>query len=170
MTEQQPYTVVQHFDEFEVREYPSAAIAEVTVNASFEAAGNRAFGSLFGYISGRNRGERKIAMTAPVLQRRLPDDRHSIAFVLPAAMTTADAPQPDDASIAVTELPGSRTAALRYSGRWSQGAFDEHTKQLKAAIARAGFTAVGEPRFARYNAPFTPWFLRRNEVLIDLAN
>ena len=65
-------------------------------------------------------------------------------------------------------MPATTTAAITYSGRWTQGSYDRHCATLLAAIAREGLTAVGEPRFARYNPPFTPWFLRRNEVLIDL--
>ena len=112
MTEQQPYEVVQRFSDFEVREYPPAAIAEVTVRGSFENAGNRAFGSLFGYISGRNLGGQSIAMTAPVLQGASRDGAHAVAFVLPAAISADAAPTPDDDSVLVRELPATTTAAI----------------------------------------------------------
>lgn len=169
MTEQQPYRVLQQFPEFELREYPAAAIAEVTVDGDFEQAGNRAFGSLFGYISGRNGASTKIAMTAPVLQRPSSAGQHAVAFVLPSTMEVQDAPAPADPSIDVRELPPTRTAALTYSGRWSEESYRRHCNQLVAAIAREGLKPVGEARFARYNAPFTPWFLRRNEVLVNVA-
>ena len=169
MTEQQPYTVVRHFADFEVREYPAAAVAEVTVRGSFENAGNRAFGSLFGYISGRNLGGQSIAMTAPVLQGASREGAHAVAFVLPASLSADAAPTPDDASVLVREMPATTTAAITYSGRWTRDSYDRHCTRLLTALAREGLTPVGEPRFARYNPPFTPWFLRRNEVLVDIA-
>jgi hypothetical protein len=170
VTEQQPYTVVRRFDDFEVREYPASAVAEVTVRGSFEQAGNRAFGSLFGYISGRNLGGQSIAMTAPVLQGPSHEGAHAVAFVLPASLPADAAPTPDNASVLVREMPATTTAAITYSGRWTQDSYDRHCATLLAALAREGLTAVGEPRFARYNPPFTPWFLRRNEVLVDVAD
>ena len=64
----------------------------------------------------------------------------------------------------------STTAAITYSGRWTQDSYDRHCATLLAALARESLTPVGEPRFARYNPPFTPWFLRRNEVLVDVTD
>lgn len=170
MTEQQPYTVVQRYRDFEVREYPPAAVAEVMVSGSFEQAGSRAFGSLFGYISGRNATGRSIAMTAPVLQRPSDLGGHAVAFVLPADLPADQAPSPGDASITVRTLPATRTAAVTYSGRWTQESYARHCAALAAALEREHLTPIAPPRFARYNAPFTPWFLRRNEVLVDIAN
>lgn len=170
MTEQQPYVVVHRFPDFEVREYPAAAVAEVTVRGSFEQAGNRAFGSLFGYISGRNLGGQSIAMTAPVLQAASAAEAHAVAFVLPSSLSAEAAPTPDDATVRVREMPATTTAAITYSGRWTQESYDRHCTRLLAAIDREGLTAMGEPRFARYNPPFTPWFMRRNEVLIDVID
>ena len=169
MTAHQPYTVISSFDDFEVRNYPESAIAELTVEGSFEQAGTRAFGALAGYINGRNRGGRSIAMTAPVLQGSDTGRSHAIAFVLPADLTVHDAPTPTDARVSVKAVPATTTAALRYTGRWTEESYSRHRAKLLAAVAREGLLPVGEPRFARYNPPFTPWFLRRNEVLVDVA-
>lgn len=168
MTEQQPYRVVREFDDFELREYPASMLAEVQVTGTFEQAGNTAFSSLFGYIRGRNREGQSIAMTAPVLQQEGAPGAHAVAFVMPQALADTGAPQPADGSVTLRSVPGSTTAAVRYSGVWSQASYERHRAQLLAALAREGLTARGEPRFARYNAPFTPWFLRRNEVLVDI--
>lgn len=169
MTEQQPYRVLREFDDFELREYPACMIAEVQLATSFEQAGNGAFASLFGYISGRNRARQSIAMTAPVLQREAGSGLQAVAFVMPEALTTSGAPEPDDGSVTVHAVPGSTTAAVRYSGVWSRARFEQHRDRLMAAMSREGLSPIGEPRFARYNPPFTPWFLRRNEVLVDVA-
>jgi len=42
-------------------------VVETTINDDFENAGNKVFSRLFGYISGNNAVNRKIAMTAPVI-------------------------------------------------------------------------------------------------------
>lgn len=168
MTEQQPYVVVQRHPDFEVRDYPASTVAEVSLDASFEDAGTRAFRSLFGYISGGNLGRQSIAMTTPVLQHSTTDGRQCVGFVLPSGMATTDAPTPDDDGVRLRTVAGTRTAAVTYSGRWTRSSFDRHCTELLAALRREGLTTAGEPRFARYNPPFTPWFLRRNEVLVDL--
>lgn len=168
MTEQQPYRVLRAIGDIEIREYPASAVVEVTVPGAFEEAGTRAFGSLFGYISGRNLDRRSIAMTAPVLQAPAPGGGHAVAFVLPATLAATEAPAPDDATVQVRPVAATVTAAMRYSGRWSQDSYERHCAQLLSDLTTLGVTIIGSPRFARYNPPFTPWFLRRNEVLVDI--
>ena len=74
MTEQQPYEVLEQGDGFELRHYPAHVVAEVEVEGSFEDAGNRAFRSLFRYITGHNRSQESVAMTAPVVQEAVSHD------------------------------------------------------------------------------------------------
>ncbi|MFN2319339.1 MAG: heme-binding protein [Dermatophilaceae bacterium] len=184
MTEQQPYEVVQRYPGFELRHYPSHAVAEVTVRGSFDGAGNRAFRALFRYISGHNEsagsiamtapviqkpsGSEKIAMTAPVVQTEADDGEHVVAFVLPATQTAQTAPVPSDPEVRVRQVPERLAAAVRYSGRWSESEYRRHLAELEAGIARAGLVAMGPPMFARFDPPFKPWFLRRNEVVQDV--
>jgi hypothetical protein len=185
MAEQQPYAVVRTEPDFELRRYPAHVVAQTVVRGgSFEDAGNRAFRYLFGYINGDNtarqsiemtapvvqssaRGSR-IAMTAPVLQEQ-DDAGFAVAFVLPAGMTEATAPVPTRPGVTVRTVPEKLTAVLRFSGRWTESSWQKHRDDLLAAVHEAGLTVVGEPRFARFDPPFTPWFLRRNEVLVDVA-
>jgi hypothetical protein len=177
MTEQQPYDVVQRNGSFELRRYPEHLVAEVTVSAAFEDAGNRAFRHLFGYISGE-----KIAMTAPVVQQSAdrpdaragaatsgsaPDD-YRIAFVLPAGLTLETAPAPTDPAVRLRVVPPTTAAAIRFSGRWSESSFQSHLDELREALAVSGLVSVGSPRFARFDPPYLPAFLRRNEVLLDV--
>lgn len=184
MTEQQPYEVLEQGDGFELRHYPAHVVAEVEVDGSFEEAGNRAFRSLFRYITGHNRSQesvamtapvvqeavsQKVAMTAPVMQAESPDGGYVVAFVLPASMTLQTAPVPADAHVHVREVPERLAAAVRYSGRWSQSSYERHLAELLDAVAAAGLTAVGAPRLARFDPPFKPWFLRRNEVVQDVV-
>lgn len=184
MTEQQPYDVIERYPDFELRSYPRHVVAEVTIATSFENAGTVAFRALFGYISGQNRSRtsvamtapvvqstgasQKIAMTAPVVQHGDASGEQTVAFVLPSTMTQEDAPQPTDPAVTLRTVESSLAAAARYSGRWSQSAYEQRCESLTASLAAAGFEAVGAPRFARFDPPFKPWFLRRNEVLIDV--
>lgn len=184
MTEQQPYEVVERYPDFELRRYPQHVVAEVTVQSSFENAGTVAFRALFGYISGQNRtrtsvamtapvvqstgSSQKIAMTAPVVQHGDASGQQVVAFVMPSTMTLDDAPQPTDPAVTLRTVESSLAAASRYSGRWSQSAYEHTCESLTAALGAAGFEAIGMPRFARFDPPFKPWFLRRNEVVIDV--
>ena len=183
MTEQQPYAVLAVHPGFELRNYPSHTVAQVTVHSDFEAAGNTAFRYLFGYISGQNRqggqqldelspdqailqASQQIPMTAPVLlQPQSTSGVFTVAFVLPGTLTAETAPDPEDPAVSIVAVPESRAAAASFSGRWTAGNYLEHAAALEEAVGAAGFTALGQPRFARFNPPYTPWFLRRNEVI-----
>ena len=189
MTEQQPYDVVEAFPGFELRRYPEHVVAEVSVSGSFEGAGSQAFRSLFGYITGQNASSRtiemtapvvqepvatrgdpeKIAMTAPVTQTESGEGVHVIAFVLPAGMTAETAPSPTNPRVRVRAVPERLAAAVRFSGRWTESGYRRHLVELGSALTAAGLVATGPPRFARFDPPYKPWFLRRNEVVQDVT-
>jgi SOUL heme-binding protein len=166
----------------ELRRYAPYVVAEVVLSASAEEAGNQAFPILAGYIFGKNKGEKKFAMTAPVTQSAAPlrmemtaPVTQSVApggmrvqFVLPKGVSLATAPEPNDPRVQLREEPASTRAVIRYSGTWSQANYDEHLALLKATLDNAGVATQGEAVLARYNAPFTPWFLRRNEIWLAL--
>jgi hypothetical protein len=171
--EKPSYRVVERREAFELREYDPYLVAET---------GNAGFRILAGYISGKNRGERKIAMTAPVTQAEPAriamtapvaqagqEGRWTIQFMMPSAWTLESLPEPLDPAISFRVVPARRVAAHTYSGTWSASRYQEHLATLRAALASAGLTAVGEPIWARYDPPFMPWFLRTNEILVELA-
>ena len=169
-------------DAIELRQYAPHVVAEVVLQASADEAGNQAFPILAGYIFGKNKGEKKFAMTAPVTQSAVPvkmpltapvtqataPGGMRVQFVLPKGVTPESAPEPLDPRVQLRLVPASRWAAIRYSGTWSQANYEEHLALLKAALDRAGVATQGEPVLARYNAPFTPWFMRRNEIWLAL--
>jgi hypothetical protein len=168
----------------EIREYPAYSVAEVTVPGPAEDAGSAAFPILAGYIFGKNKGERKLEMTAPVTQVAEPVKLEMTApvtqvadsagfrvqFVLPKGVTAVNAPAPVDARVKLRNIPPGRMAVIRYSGFWSSSNYQQHLAKLRASMRDAGLTGVGEPVYARYNSPFTPWFLRRNEIWLNLVN
>ena len=177
--EEPAYEVVRQVGEqIELRRYAPYVVAEVVLDASAAEAGNRAFPILAGYIFGKNKGERKLEMTAPVTQRAEPvklamtapvtqaadASGMRVQFVLPRSVTLATAPEPLDPRVRLREEPAVQRLVIRYSGMWSQANYDEHLAKLKAAATSAGIATEGEPVLARYNGPMTPWFLRRNEV------
>ena len=184
VTEQQAYSVVERYAAFELRRYPAHVVAEVTVTGAFEDAGNLAFRTLLGYISGQNESvqalemtapvvqerarSQKLAMTAPVEQTELSQGEHRIAFVLPASVTPDTAPVPTNPKVHVRAVPERLTAVVRFSGRWSESSFRTHLAELAAGIETAGLRPTGEPRYARFDPPYKPWFLRRNEVAQDV--
>lgn len=170
MTEQQPYEVLEQHPDFELRRYPEHVVAETEVGGPFELAGNLAFPRLARYINGHNRGARKIAMTAPVVQEQEPGERRFVVgFVMPAEVGAEDLPVPSDAAVHVRRVPEHTAAARRFSGRWSRRSFEKHAAELLAAVASAGLEVVGVPRYARFDPPWTPWFLRRNEVVVPVG-
>lgn len=183
-TEEPEYKVTQKLEEIEVREYAAYTVAEVVVPGPPDEAGNLAFPILAGYIFGKNKGERKFAMTAPVTQTAEPvkfamtapvtqtatPGGFRVQFVLPKGVTLASAPEPLDTRITLRDVAPSRVAVIRYSGFWSDANYKKHLEKLQSALHAADLVWTGEAVYSRYNAPFTPWFLRRNEIWLHLAN
>jgi hypothetical protein len=166
--EEPAFEVVVQEGNFEVRRYAAYRIVTTPGGTDFDAAGNAGFRTLFRYISGANDGETDIAMTAPVLQAR--DESHwSLAFVVPAAYAPGAIPMPADQNVTIAEIPGGLYAALRFSGRWSEARFMERESALRAHLSETAFVVCGPTRYARYDPPFKPPFLRRNEILIPVG-
>ena len=181
--EEPSYTTFRTMDGIELREYATYTVAEVLVNADASDAGSRAFPILAGYIFGKNKGERSFAMTAPITQVAAPVKLEMTApvtqtaaaggfvvqFVLPKGTTAANAPEPLDSRVMLRDVPPQRVAVIRYSGFWSQSNYDEHLAKLQSGLRAADIAWSGEPIYSRYDGPMTPWFLRRNEIWLQLA-
>jgi hypothetical protein len=180
--EEPDHRIERQLGAVEIREYASYVVAEVVVASDAQQAGSEAFPILAGYIFGKNKSDKKFAMTAPVTQTAVPvklemtapvttaavPGGQRVQFVLPRGVTLATAPEPIDPRVQLREVAGSRVAALRYSGFWSAANDAEHLAKLQSVLRDGGLSWSGEPVFARYNAPFVPWFLRRNEVWLVL--
>jgi len=176
------YSVVRTFGDIEIREYAPYVVAEVVVPGPASEAGNTGFRILAAYIFGKNKGERRLAMTAPVTQRPSPvklamtapvtqraaASGSLVQFVLPQDVTLATAPVPLDERIAVRDVPASRVAVIRFSGFWTDANYNRNLARLKDALAAAHLRWSGEPVYSRYNSPFALWFMRRNEIWLTL--
>ncbi|MCA3178862.1 MAG: heme-binding protein [Burkholderiaceae bacterium] len=170
-------------DDVEVRRYAPYVVAQVRVDGPSDRADSEGFRVLAGYIFGKNKGERRLEMTAPVtraaaepvkLEMTAPVTRSAdaqgflVQFVLPKSVTLATAPEPIDPRVELREVPARRIAAIRYSGTWSQANYDEHLERLRSALRAARIEPAGAPTLSRYNGPMTPWFMRRNEIWLPL--
>jgi effector-binding domain-containing protein len=180
--EEATYKVLKKEDRFEIRDYAPHILAETVVEGALEEAGNTAFNRLFLYISGGNRSRDKVAMTAPVSQEPVGEkiqmtapvgqqrvqEKWAVSFMMPASYTLETLPEPEDPKVTLRKVPARRMAAVRYSGFWSEKNYLRYKLELESWIHEKGLTIVGDPLWARYNPPFTPWFLRRNEILIPV--
>ncbi len=182
--EEPQYKVLKDFgDGIELRQYSGILIAETEVAAAnADEAGNLAFKRLGGYIFGGNQKKQsiamtapvsqakseKIAMTAPVSQRQAEDGKWLVSFVMPEKYTLETLPIPNDKSVYFKEVPARKVLAIRFSGRWTDENFAAHENLLMASVKSNQLKAIGEPWTARYNPPFMPGFMRRNEVMIEL--
>lgn len=180
--EEAEYRVLRQDGAVEVREYAPFIVAETVVGGEFEEASNRAFQTLFRYIDGENTARREIEMTAPVSQQKrsqkiemtAPVSQEkapggwAVSFMMPSAFTMETAPEPENPSITLRPVAAHRAVAIRYSGRWTESRYRDQLAKLHHWVEREGLETVGDPVWARYNAPFVPWFLRRNEILLRL--
>ena len=180
--EEAKYDVIIKDNRFEIRNYAPHVLAETIVEGSLEDAGSKAFNRLFRYISGENRSRVKVDMTAPVSQKSAGEKikmtapvgqqrtqgKWAVSFMMPAAYTLETLPEPEDPNITLRQVPARRMAVVRYSGFWSEKSYQRNKAKLESWIHGQGLTVVGDPIWARYNPPFTPWFLRRNEILIPV--
>ena len=174
--EEPDYRVQLTEDSFEVRDYGPRIVAEARAAATFENAGDEAFNRLFRYIDGNNEAGQKIAMTAPVSQDACIENPATgdspcwtLSFTMPAEHTLGTLPAPSDPSVDLRELPPARYAVVKYSGFWSESAFLRHRQRLESWMSQRDLTPSGAATWARYNPPFMPWFMRRNEILIPIA-
>lgn len=181
--EEAKFEVVSSEKPFEVRDYSPSVIAEVILQGDFDKVSSTAFRKLFKYISGNNQSQAKIKMTAPVSQEAASEkismtapvsqqessDGWSVSFMMPASYSMQNIPVPEDADVKIREITAYRAAVIRYSGSWKQKKYLAKLKLLQDWITAQGFKPIAEPVFARYNAPITPWFMRRNEIVIPIS-
>lgn len=186
-TEEPAFTVSMKEGALEVRSYPALVAAQVNVTGTRGEASNAGFKLLAGYIFGGNTRKQsiamkspviqapssseKIAMTAPVIQTSMPGQSGAwtVRFIMPKAYTLDTLPTPNDAKVQLLALPPGRFAVVSFSGLAREDDVALHTTELNAFLARHALQAAGPPALARYNPPWTPWFMRRNEVLIAVT-
>ena len=182
--EEPKYSVLKEYENFEIRNYASYLVAEVDIEGSYNKSGNEAFRILAGYIFGDNQSSTKMNMTAPVESEAIqPSERmnmtapvfsnknvngYTYRFVMESKYTQETLPVPNNSKIRITEIKDRVMAVISFSGRWSQKNFEKHEQILVNDLKNEGIGIASEAIYARYNAPFTPWFLRRNEIMYEI--
>ncbi len=168
MVAQAKYEVLREIGKVEIRRYPLLVIARV------DGYGDGGFNLLFSFITGNNRQKSNVAMTAPVVSEEIAmtapvlSEAGSIAFVMPEGFTLESTPEPLDNQVKIVEIPERVVAVLRFSGRWSNSLFKKKSKELLEELKKANIKTQGNVFSMRYNGPFTPWFMRRNEVAVPI--
>jgi hypothetical protein len=172
MTEEVPYEVVKKVGDIEIRQYPEVILA--VVEGYIDDSG---FGLLFQYISGENKTRRRIAMTAPVITSEkitmttpVITKNEYMAFALPASYTKETVPVPTNTTVKIEVQPKKEMAVLRFSGRTTDARVEKFIQKFKTSLQSQGIQTIGEPVLMRYNSPFTPGFLRRNEVGVEISS
>jgi hypothetical protein len=182
--EQAKYSVLTKADEYEIRNYPAHIVAQtvvegVRVNGD---ALNKGFSIVAGYIFGGNLKKESIAMTAPVIAQgsseriamtapvtaRATGDSQVVSFVMPSGYTLATLPTPTDARVQLVEVPEQKIAARTFSWYRTDSRFEKMQKQLFADLARNHVEVIGTPIFAGYNPPWTPPWMNRNEIMVQV--
>ncbi len=171
--EQPEYKVIDRIGVVEVRKYAPHIVARTLVSGEFSNAATKGFKPLAGYIFGANDQDQNISMTAPVGQAPAPsstaDSRYWITFSMPKSWTMQTLPNPTNDGIELVQVPEQTIAVLGYKGSWSQKRFKKHESELLATLATApSWSQSGETRWSRYDPPFVPWFMRTNEVAVEV--
>jgi len=182
-TEEPKFTLALKDGAFELRDYPALTVAEVTVTGNQQEASRAGFRKLAGYIFGGNTGARRIAMTTPVTKARKGEKiamtapvtqigvkgEWVVRFTMPADLALADLPKPNDTTVLLRALPAARMAVARFSGLAREAAVATETAKLLTFVAAQHLAPSGPVTQARYNPPWTPWFMRRNEVMVPVG-
>jgi len=168
MTEQLPFELIATTPGFEIRHYPKYVLVQVVVKGEFNSAASQAFRPLVNYISGQNQTNEKFAMTAPVIQAPA-DESHTVSFVLPEGVNLKDLPIPLNAKVTTVEVKPHYAAAVKFRGLATWAHFKSFGDQLLVDVQSAGLKAAGDPYYARFDPPWKPGFLRRNEAIVALA-
>jgi len=170
MTPTIPYEITGTTGEIEFRKYPSVVLATTDSNEN-----DTSFNLLFAFITGNNQTQHKISMTSPVITSRkiamtapVVSDAKSMSFVMPPGQSRGDIPEPLDSRVRITTLPAREVAVIRLKGYARQDEVEEAEERLLEGLKKAAIETVGVPYLMRYNPPWTPGFLRRNEVAIEI--
>lgn len=166
--EELDYELISQFGDIEIRSYKAHELATVNIESGFTRAGYSAFRYLFKYISGENQEQKKIAMTAPVLQR--PGEiGWSVSFVMPQSEKTVGMPNPNSNQVIKEQIQPSLMAAIKYSGSWRKSRFLNYKEKLIKGIEQTRYEICGPAIWARFDPPFSLPFMRRNEVIAKVC-
>ena len=180
--EQPKYMVVQSQGNIQIRDYGPMIVAEAEVSGDRKEAINQGFRIIADYIFGNNTSKKNVAMTAPVVQQQSEKismtapvtqeggaGQWKVRFVMPASYTMDTLPKPNNDAVKLVEIAGKRYAVNRFSGMAGEASLRDHMDELNKFIVDNKLNPRSPPSFAFFNPPWTLPFLRRNEVMIEVA-
>jgi len=183
-------------DTIEIRRYQPKLIAKTTVTGTRDEAASKGFRVLADFIFGNNtvKGDiamtspveqqsqdiamtspveqqavsKDIAMTSPVGQTSTGENEWVVTFTMPSEYTMETLPKPNNDAVEIVETDRYKAVVLQYSGTSSKENIAEHVAELDAYVAKRNLPIEGNVMMAFYDPPWTPWFMRRNEVMYRL--
>jgi hypothetical protein len=167
--EEPDYIVLKKESEIEIRQYKNFLTASIEMEGDRKEVIGKGFRSLFKYISGENKNKENISMTIPVMQKSSGNNKWNVSFVVPKKFDLKNVPQPDNANIQIKNNSDLKVIAITFSGLFSDGNIEGNETKLRNYIKEKGIKIEEPAIYAGYNAPWTPWFLKRNEVMFKLA-
>lgn len=182
--EQAKYTVVKKTKDYEIRNYPAHIVAETTVKGDYNESLNEGFRIIAAYIFGANKKNTSIAMTAPVTAKKESSERiamtspvtakkvgksRTITFGMPSSYTLETLPKPNDSRIKLVKIPAKKFAVLRFSWFRTAKIVSKKEAKLFQSLSKDKIKVKGEATYAGYNAPWTPPWMTRNEVMYEIA-
>jgi effector-binding domain-containing protein len=179
------YEVLSAHKGYEIRQYQSHIVAEVKVKGTYKESVNQGFRKIADYIFGNNTASGSIAMTAPVLHEKQTSEKismtapvllgktgetgsYTVAFVMPSSYTLETLPKPNNPDVTVRVIPPKKYAALQFRGYAPEGKVARKMEGMLALLKQDNITMVGSPSVAQYNPPWTPPFMRHNEILVEV--
>jgi hypothetical protein len=176
------YQVAEHSGNIEIRDYGPMIVAEAQVSGERRDAISKGFRIIADYIFGNNTAAQKVPMTAPVIQQASgkiamtapvtqqgEGNSWRVCFVMPSSYTMDTLPQPNNPAVELKEIGPKRFAVIRFSGTAGEASLTRHIKELNDWISAKNLTPLSIPTYAFYNPPWTLPFLRRNEVMVEIA-
>jgi effector-binding domain-containing protein len=176
------YTLIERSGNIEIRDYATMIVAETEVTGERREAISKGFRIIADYIFGNNTAAQKVPMTAPVAQQASEtiamtapvtqaggDNTWRVRFIMPSKYTMETLPKPNNPAIELREIPKKRFAVIRFSGMAGEESLKRYNKELDDFLSAKRLTPLSPPTYAFYNPPWTLPFLRRNEVLVEIA-
>lgn len=181
--EQAEYTVLKKAKGYEIRNYPSHIVAQTTVTGSYSQSMSKGFSIVAGYIFGANTKKQNIAMTSPVVMERGVSEKiamtapvivnsesetRTVSFGMPKSYTIDTLPTPSDSRVKIVEMPSKKFAVLRFTGYRTDNRLQNKENKLLELLSQDTIEVLSKPSYAGYNAPGTPPWMTRNEVLVEI--
>ncbi|MEO6820908.1 MAG: heme-binding protein [Ginsengibacter sp.] len=166
-TETQPYQIIKTEKDFEIRLYPSATMATISMEAkTYKELSSSGFRKLASFIFGGNNAKESIAMTSPV-HMDINDSLSSMSFVMPANYNKANLPTPNDSAITIETTTPEYVAAIEFGGYANDDDIKKYAAKLENALKSNNIAYYGNFRFLGYNAPYQFWG-RKNEIIVGI--